>query len=576
MGLAGFWGITLLLPLLSEAVFPPADATPVTYREASETAGLDFEHHGSPTPHKYLIETMGGGVGLFDYDSDGFLDIIFLNGFPLSGATSADDLARPKTGAFRDRLYRNRGDGTFQEVTSSAGLDGIGYGMGMAAGDYDNDGLVDLYVTRFGANSLYRNNGDGTFTDVTAKAGVAGGLWSSSAAFVDYDHDGYLDLYVVRYLDWDFQNNPYCGKPDPELRSYCHPDRFEGVADILYRNNGDGTFTDVSLRSGIGAFRGKGLGVAFADYDRDGRIDIYVANDRSPCLLFRNNGDGTFSEVALTAGVAYNSDGETFGGMGVDFQDFNNSGYPDLVVTTLTGDMYVVFENNRDGTFSDVRFSSGIALETAAFTGWGTRFFDFDNDGWKDLFTANSHVMDNIHLYLDHVSYLQPPLLFRNLAGRRFENVSARSGEIFRTPLASRGTAFGDIDNDGDLDIVVSNINGRPSLLINEGGNRNNWLLLQLVGRQSNRFGIGSLIRLTAGGQTQYWTVSSAGSYLSANDSRAHFGLGRATRVDLIEIWWPSGLYQRLEDIPANQILTVQEEGESASPENRPTDGRGS
>ena len=535
------------------------DAPPVAYREAGVTWGVNFRQQASPTEHKYLVETMGGGVGVLDFDSDGFLDLFLVNGFPLQRATSAETVSMPKSGAYADRLYRNLNGEGFQDVTVSAGMAGSGYGMGVATGDYDNDGDMDLYVTRFGRNSLYRNEGIGRFTDVTAAAGVAGQLWSSSAAFLDYDRDGDLDLYVVRYLDWDFDNNPYCGKPGPGYRSYCIPDRYGGISDLLYRNNGDGTFTDVSAPSGIGESQGKGLGVAFADYDLDGWIDIYVANDRSPCLLFKNNRDGSFSEVALAAGVAFNGDGDTFGGMGVDFQDYNNDGYPDLIITTLTGDMYVIFENNGDGSFTDVRFSTGIAQMTLAYTGWGTRFFDYDNDGWKDIFTANSHVMDNVSLYLRHVEYAQAPLLFRNLANGKFENVSPSSGKIFQTPLVSRGTAFGDFDNDGDQDIVVSNLNGRPSLLLNEGGNRRNWILLRLLGRKSNRFGLGARVRLNAGRLTQYWTVSSASSYQSANDPRVHFGLGKAGRIDLVEIQWPSGIHQTLRNLLPNQILDVAE-----------------
>ncbi len=536
-----------------------ADASSVVYREVSEAWGVSFRQQASPTEHKYLIETMGGGVGVLDFDSDGFLDLFLVNGFPLQQATSAQAISMPKRGVYADRLYRNLGGRRFEDATVPAGMVGSGYGMGVATGDYDNDGDVDVYVTRFGRNSLYRNEGIGRFTDVANSAGVAAELWSSSAAFLDYDRDGDLDLYVVRYTDWDFDNNPYCGKPEPGYRSYCVPDLFGGISDLLYRNNGDGTFTDVSVPSGIGDAQGKGLGVAFADYNLDGWIDIYVANDRSPCLLFKNNQDGSFSEVALAARVAYNSDGDIFGGMGVDFQDYNNDGFPDLIITTLTGDMYVIYENNRNGSFTDVRFSSGIAQHTLPYTGWGTRFFDYDNDGWKDIFTANSHVMDNVPLYLSHVGYSQPPLLLRNLANGKFEDVSSKSGKIFQTPLVSRGAAVGDFDNDGDQDIVVSNLNGRPSLLLNEGGNRRSWILLRLWGRKSNRFGIGARVKLTVGTLTQYWTVTTASSYQSANDPRVPFGLGTAGRIDRLEIQWPSGIQQTLENLAPNQILDVTE-----------------
>lgn len=524
------------------------------FEDHYERSGISFKYERSATGEKYLIETMGGGVGLLDYDGDGVLDIFFANGCLLP-----QGLRAAKAGNYSNRLYRGVGNGRFDDTTRVAGVAGSGYGMGVATGDYNNDGYVDLYVTGFGANFLYRNKGDGTFADVTRRAGVGGGGWSASAAFLDYDRDGHLDLYVTRYVNWDFTNHPNCGKPQPGYRAYCSPDRFEGVVDILYHNNGDGTFTDVSVQAGIARPEGKGLGVAFADYDRDGWLDIYVANDRVPCYLFRNQGDGTFVEVGVKARVAYNGDGEVFGGMGVDFQDYNNDGFPDLVVTTLTGDMFVLFENNGDGTFDDVRFRSGIARATLPYTGWGTRFFDYDNNGWKDLFAANSHVMDNVELYLSHVHYAQRPLLLRNLADGRFKNVGAAGGRIFGRALTSRGAAFGDLDNDGDPDIVVSNLDDAPNILFNQGKNQRHWLLLDLVGKRSNRFGIGALVKVTAGGQTQYRTVTTAGSYLSANDPRPQFGLGEEEQVHVLEIWWPSGQYQKVEHIEADQILQVTE-----------------
>ena len=542
----------LLLPLLLSGWH--LNDAPFFFEDHYERSGISFKYCRSAAGEKYLIETMGGGVGLLDYDVDGILDIFFANGSHLP-----QGLMNPKEGRYSNRLYRGLGNGEFEDTTQVAGLAGRTYAMGVATGDYNNDGYVDLYVTGFRANSLYRNNGDGTFSDVTQRAGVGGGMWSASAAFLDYDRDGHLDLYVTRYLNWDLTNHPYCGKPRPGYRAYCSPDRFEGVADILYHNEGDGTFADVSVHAGIARPEGKGLGVAFADYDGDGWPDIFVANDRVPSYLFRNRGDGTFDEVAVKARVAYNGDGAVFGGMGVDFQDCNNDGFPDLFVTTLTGDMFVLFENNGDGTFDDVRFSSGIAGITLPYTGWGTGFFDFDNDGRKDLFAANSHVMDNVELYLSHVGYAQRPLLLRNLAGGMFGNVGGTGGRVFAQALTSRGTAFGDLDNDGDQDILVSNLDNSPNILLNQGQNQHHWLSLDLVGRASNRFGIGARVKVSAGVQTQYRTVTTAGSYLSANDRRPHFGLGEQKQVQVLEVWWPSGQYQELEHIPVDRILRVTE-----------------
>ncbi|MGH9771398.1 MAG: CRTAC1 family protein, partial [Candidatus Acidiferrales bacterium] len=438
-----------------------------------------------------------------------------------------------------------------------AGLSGYGYGMGVAVGDYDNDGYPDLYVTNFGRNILYHNNGDGTFTDVTAKAGVAAGGWSTGAVFFDYDRDGYLDLFVARYLDWDFSKNLPCGAPGQDERAYCHPDVFKPVRYFLYHNNHDGTFTDVSVRSGIAAAPGKGLGVAVNDYDGDGWPDILVANDTVAQQLFHNNHDGTFSEVGMRTSIAYDDNGQAFSGMGVAFDDYDNDGWPDIFIDDLANQKYALFRNLK-GAFQYVSGQTGIARITMPHSGWGAGLIDYDNDGWKDLFVAQSHVMDNIRYFQPNVHYLEPLLLLRNLGGK-FQDVSAESGPPFRTLQAARGAAFGDLNNDGQIDIVVSCLDGRPILLHNRGS-VNHWLTIDTVGTVSNRDGIGARVHLVSGsGKSQYATVTRAGSYLSSSDKRVHFGLGSERSVRSVELSWPSGIVQKLDNPPIDRILTVHE-----------------
>jgi hypothetical protein len=531
----------------------------VHFADVTRTAGIGFAHQNSATSNKHLLETMGGGVALLDYDNDGRLDVFLTNGAQI-GDPMPDgrqpDKSDPK---FWNRLYRQTPDGTFVDVTEKAHLTGMPqnrYGMGAAVGDYDNDGFEDLYVTNYGANTLYHNNGDGTFTDVTARSGVAAAGWSASAGFFDYDNDGRLDLFITRYVDWGFQNNRYCGERKPGYRSYCHPDNYEGMTDLLYRNNGDGTFSDVSERSGIAKSVGKGLGVSFADYDNDGFVDIYVANDSVQSFLFHNNGDGTFAEIGLLAGVGFNEDGKTFAGMGVDFADYDNDGRPDIFVTDLSNERYRLFRQNPDGTFRDVTNSTGVGGATQLFSGWSTRFFDYDDDGWKDLFVAQGHVMDTIDKTAPNLKYLQSPLLLRNRSGQ-FEPVDA--GEALQQQWAGRGAAFGDLDNDGDVDIVLSNVGQSAVVLRNEGGNRNNWLQIRTVGTTSNRDGIGCRVKVvSASGATQYFTVTTAVGYLSASDSRLTVGLGRDSDA-LVEIRWPSGAIQRFGNARAGQVLTATE-----------------
>ncbi len=460
---------------------------------------------------------------------------------------------------FWNRLYHQNADGTFTDVTEKAGVTGMPqnrYGMGVAVGDYDNDGFEDIYVTNYGGNTLYHNNGDGTFADVTKRADVAAGGWSTSAGFFDYDNDGALDLFVTRYVDWSFQNNRYCGEKRPGYRAYCHPDNFEAITNVLYHNNRDGTFTDVSSKAGLTA-SGKGLGVSFADYDDDGFIDVYVANDSVQSFLYQNTGSGAFTEVGLLAGVGFNEDGKTFAGMGVDFSDYDNDGHPDVFVTDLSNERYKLFRHNGDGSFRDATGVSGVGGATLPFSGWSTRFVDYDNDGWKDIFVAQGHVMDTIEKTSPNLRYLQPPLLLRNESARFVRVVP---GAVFQTDWAGRGAAFGDIDNDGDTDVVMTSVGQKAVVLRNDGGNRKNWLGLQMVGRKSNRDGIGCLVKVVStSGLSQYFTVNTAVGYLSASDKRLIVGLGRDSTATLVEIRWPSGAVQKFENAKAGQMLVATE-----------------
>jgi hypothetical protein len=547
------WGFFFCV--IAATAGPEAQFTDIT-----QSAKIDFKHESSATSNKYLLETMGGGVALLDYDNDGRLDIFFTNGAKIDDPMPDGKVPDKSDRRFWNRLYHQNADGTFTDVTEKAGLTGMPqnhYTMGVAVGDYDNDGFEDIYVTGYGGNTLYHNNGDGTFTDVTKHAGVGAGGWSASAGFFDYDNDGKLDLFVTRYVDWSFRNNRYCGEQKPGYRAYCHPDSYNGVTNILYHNNGDGTFTDVSAKAGIANPEGKGLGVSFADYDGDGFTDIFVANDSVQSFLYHNNGNGTFTEVGLLAGVAYNEDGKSFAGMGADFSDFNNDGYPDIVVTDLSNERYHLFQNNGDGTFQDVTNQSGVGGATFAFSGWSTHLFDYDNDGWKDLFVAQGHVMDTIEQTSPNLKYLEPPLLLKNESGHFVRVVP---GTVFQREWSGRGAAFGDIDNDGDVDIVVSNVGQKAYVLRNDGGNRRNWLGIQTIGRKSNRDGIGCRVKVvSASGLAQYFTVNTTVGYLSASDKRLIAGLGGDSTAKLVEIRWPSGAVQRFENVKAGQMLKAIE-----------------
>jgi len=527
-----------------------------TFVDVTQRLGVTFQYLSSRTSKKYLLETMGAGVALFDYDNDGRLDIYFVNGAPLADPTPKGTVPQKTGPQYWNRLYHQKPDGTFEDVTEKSGLQGAGYGMGVAVGDYDNDGYEDLYVTAYGGNKLYHNNGNGTFTDVTEKAGVGGSGWSTSAAWVDLDGDGFLDLVVLRYLDWDF-DDIWCGEHKEGYRAYCHPDYFKPITPLVYHNNKDGTFTEVAQKIGLNK-PGKGLGVAVADYDRDGHIDLFVANDSMFEFLYHNKGDGNFEEVALAAGVAVDQDGRTYAGMGVDLADYNNDGWPDIVVTDLANQRYALYQNNGDGTFTYASQNIGVGQMTLTHSGWGVRFLDYDNDGWKDLLIAQGHDLDTIELNYPNLHYREPMLLARNM-GHGFVDVSAESGSVFRLPWVARGMAVGDLDNDGRLDAVVTTNDGPVHILHNETSTGNHWILLKLVGHTSNRDAIGASVTVVTGSGPQYATVSTAGSYLSASDKRVHFGVGQDRTIQKIEIRWPSGISQTLKDIPADQILQVDE-----------------
>jgi hypothetical protein len=524
--------------------------------DVTGASGVRFQHVATHTTKKYLLESMGSGVALFDYDNDGRLDIFLVNGAPLTDPTPKGTIPR-KTGPEQaNRLYHQKADGTFEDTTEKAGLAGAGYGMGVAVGDYDNDGLEDLYVTAYGGNRLYHNNGDGTFSDVTEKAGTGGSGWSTSAAWVDLDNDGLLDLVVLRYVEWDF-DDIWCGEHKEGLRAYCHPDTFKAIAPLVYHNEGNGHFTEVAAKLGLNV-PGKGLGIALADYDRDGHIDLFVANDSMPEFLYHNKGNGTFEEKGLFSQVAVDEDGRTFAGMGTDFVDIDNDGLPDILVDDLANQMYAVFKNNGDGSFTYITKSWGVGRMTMLHSGWGLRAIDYDNDGWKDLLVAQGHDLDTIELTNPQLHYREPMLLARN-TGKGFVDVSAKSGSVFHEAWAGRGLATGDLNNDGRVDAVVTTNDGAAHVLRNETNTGNHWIILKLTGHKSNRDAIGAVVKIATAQGAQWGTVSTAGSYLSSSDKRLHFGLGKASTIETIEIRWPSGIVQRMHNEKADQILSIDE-----------------
>lgn len=538
---------------------PPQAQSPVTFTDITNSTGVDFKRAASFTSLKYLLEAVGGGVAMFDYDNDGRMDLFFTNGAALKDPMTKADQPDKRDAKYWNRLYHQKADGTFEDVTEVAGLKGSGYSMGVAAADYDNDGYTDLYVTGYGGNNLYHNNGNGTFTDVTTKAGVGGGGWSTSTSWLDYDRDGRLDLFVGRYVEWDFDaGSVYCGENRPGYRAFCHPDNFKGATNILYHQRADGTFENLSAKSGIEEPGGKALGVAVSDFDNDGFPDIFVANDSVRQSLYHNRGNGTFADIAISSGAGYDENGKTYAGMGIDTGDYDNDGFIDVFITTLSNETYPLYHNDRDLSFTYQTNSAGIGQITLLYSGWGVHFVDADNDGWRDLFVAQSHVLDTIEKTNPYLQHKQPPLLMRN-TGKGFVNVSATAGAAFSHPMTARGAAFGDLNNDGQVDVVIASLDGAPVVLRNNG-TKNHWLGLSLIGSKSNRDGLGARVAVTDGtGKRQIFDVSTSGSYLAANDPRILVGLGTTATVRKVEISWPSGNTQTLSDPQVDRYLVVTE-----------------
>lgn len=548
-------GAVLILARAAET--PLRDPAPqIQFEDIAKKAGLDFVLHNGATGEFHQPELMLGGVAVLDYNNDGCMDIYFTNGAAMPSLE--------KTGAqYSNRLYRNNCNGTFTDVTQQAGVAGDGYSMGVAIGDYDNDGYPDIFVAGVNRNILYRNRGDGTFEDVTKKAGLEGiephygKLWSDSAAWVDIDNDGWLDLVVTNYVQWDPKLEPRCGTPQHPL--YCDPSAYHGTPDQIFRNNHDGTFTDITNSSGVGAYIGRGMGVAIADYDNDGLSDIFVANDTVPNFLFHNLGHGKFEEVAMLAGVALNDNGRPVASMGADFRDYDNDGLPDLVFTDMVNDTYQLFRNTgKAPAFEDATASSGLALETRGLTGWGAGLYDFDNDGYKDLFTANSH-FPGLERELGTETAL-PNSVFRNEGNGRFADVSKAAGPDFQLPGHYRGVAFSDFDNDGRVDAVVSSVDGPARLFRNITPDAGHWLALKLRGTRSNRDGIGAKIAITLpSGRKLYNHCTTSVGYASSSEALVRFGFGSETAAKLIEIRWPSGTVQDLRNVKADRVLNVRE-----------------
>jgi hypothetical protein len=533
------------------ALIAQRGAAPAALRFSNVTkaAGLSFTHVNGASPEKYLAETMGSGAALLDFDADGWVDLLLVD-----GGSIADPAVATRA---RHRLYRNA-RGTFVDVTAASGIRHRDYGMGACVGDVDNDTRPDIYITSYGANTLYRNAGNGAFTDVTAAAGVGLGGWSTSCAFLDIDLDGDLDLWVVNYLDAARDNNRFCGDPQRRMRVYCHPLNYKGLPSVLYRNDGKGTFTDISMASGIAAFAGNGLGIAVGDYDDDGRPDVFVANDGVPNFLFHNEGGGRLTEVGLLAGVSVARDGKARAGMGTEFADYNGDGRLDLIVTNHEFETHSLFRNDGKGIFSDATLESGLSAPTLPWVGFGVAFFDADNSGELDLAIVNGHVIDNTARFRAGSSHAQPRLLFRNAGGRRFSEVGREAGPGFTGPGVGRTLVAGDLDNDGDVDLVTTANGGAAEVLRNQGAGRGAALIVQLTGAR-NHHAIGARITVAAGGRTQMREVKSGSSYLGQNDLRAHVGLGTAARADELRIRWPGGVTETLRNVAAGQIITVTE-----------------
>ena len=544
------------------------------FTDITAGAGLLRAHNvsGNVSDKQFLLEEMGCGVALFDYDNDGWLDIFLVNGTSLEPAT-------------RDRhptsyLFHNNRDGTFTDVTEKAGLTHSGWGQGCCVGDYDNDGNEDLFVSYWGHNVLYHNNGDGTFTEVSEKAGVAGSgnSWGAGCCFLDYDRDGHLDLFVASYVNFDLNHAPkpgqtvYCNYNDIPVP--CGPQGFAGGTNTLYRNRGDGTFVDASEQSGIARPRGPeamvfvsrnwqptgsyGMGAVAADFDNDGWPDIYVACDSAPSLFYRNNRNGTFREIAVPAGCGLDENGVALSGMGVAVADYDGDGWLDIVRTNFSEQVTTLYRNYGNGAFEDASIKAGLGVNRK-YLGFGVGFFDFDNDGWRDLFLANGHVYSQIAGRKLHISYKEPKVIYRNLGNGHFEDVSSKVGAPIRSENLGRGCAFGDFDNDGDVDVIVNNLDGPPTLLRNDGGNKNNWIMIKCVGTRSNRSAIGARVKVTSGTHSQIDEVLSGSGYYSQSDLRLHFGLGRAPKADKVEIAWPSGAKESFVNLSVNQFYIVQE-----------------
>jgi len=542
------------------ATTAPQFPSPVTFTDITGQTRINFKHEASPTTQKYLPETMGAGVALLDYDNDGRLDVYFTNGAELLDPMPKGKMPDKSNAKFWNRLYRQKADGTFEDTTEKAGVKGAGYGFGVAVGDYDRDGFADLVVTNYGGAVFYRNNGNGTFTDATKKLGINVDGWATSAGFFDYDKDGRLDLLIARYVIWDFETGALvCGDARPGYRAYCHPDNFKASTALLFHQKADGTFENVSEKSGIAQTKGKSLGVAFADFDDDGWTDVFIANDNSEQQLFRNLGNGRFEDSALAAGVAFDDKGKYFSGMGVDASDYDGDGKPDVFITALSNETYPLYRNTSDLIFDYVTQSSGVGQITILGAGWGAKWIDADNDGRRDLFVAQSHVLDTIERTNSLLKYKQSPILMRNTE-KGFQNVSFAAGEVFKTDFAARGMAAGDLDNDGDTDVIISQTDGAPVILRNNG-TKNHWLGLDLRGGvKSAPNGEGARIIVTdASGRKQTFDASNSGSYLAASDPRILVGLGGAASVKQIEIRWTSGKVQPLENPAIDRYHTVNE-----------------
>ncbi|HWS87783.1 MAG TPA: CRTAC1 family protein [Pyrinomonadaceae bacterium] len=541
---------TFLLAALILLPLPLRAQTAVRFADVTAQAGVNFRHVSTPEK-RYIVESMSGGVALLDYDNDGFLDIFFVNSLTV-------DLVRSK-GKTRSALYRNRGDGTFADVTERAGVGDVGWGMGAAVADYDNDGDDDIYVTCVGPNHLLKNNGDGTFTDVSKQAGVADPRWSAGAAFVDYDRDGWLDLFVANYVAFDFDNLPEFGRDKTcqfkGVAVQCGPRGMPGDGDSLYRNNGDGTFTDVTKKAAVSDPNGYyGMGVIASDFDEDGLTDIFVANDSTPNFHYRNNGDGTFKEAGFLSGTALSESGGAQGSMGVTVADYDHDGRLDLFITNFDDEYNTLYHNDGQNSFTDFSYKAKVAAVSLPYVGWGTKFFDYDNDGWVDLFVANGHVYPQIK------SFRQRNFVHRNNRDGTFAEVAEQLGAPFAERRAGRGAAFGDLDNDGDVDIVLNNLGDAAQVLRNDGGSAaGNFVLVKTVGVKSNRGGVGARVRVVSGDLSQKDEVRSGDSYLSQSDRRLHFGLERRTKIDLIEVRWPGGAVDKVTNAKVNGLVVIKE-----------------